>query len=254
MKIAKQHGVLIDDLAHYNHITNRDTLQVGQKIKIPKQNTGPKQYKVQKGDSIDRIAKKFGVVPKSLIAYNNLKNPDRLSIGQVMKIPTGAKAKFTLPSYVRQQLAKTKIHSSKWKYIVVHHSASERGTMKGIDEYHRVKRRMENGLAYHFVIGNGRGMGDGEIGIGNRWKRQIRGGHLASESLNEKSIGICLIGNFEKTHVTKKQTAAVKALLQHLLANCRLSTRQIQTHRAINTKPTICPGKHFNLATLTSGL
>ena len=41
--------------------------------------------------------------------------------------------------------------------------------MKGMDRYHRDERHMEHGLAYHFVIGNGNGMGDGEIGVGQRW-------------------------------------------------------------------------------------
>ena len=36
---------------------------------------------------------------------------------------------------------------------------------------------MQNGLAYHFVIGNGTSTGNGQIEVGDRWRRQINGGH-----------------------------------------------------------------------------
>ena len=48
---------------------------------------------------------------------------------------------------------------------------------------------MSNGLAYHFVIGNGSSSGNGEIEIGSRWTRQINGGHVASDYLNNIAIG-----------------------------------------------------------------
>ncbi|MBM4054820.1 MAG: hypothetical protein FJ264_09150 [Planctomycetes bacterium] len=44
-----------------------------------------------------------------------------------------------------------------WKYIVIHHSASESGCAAEFDKFHREKRHWENGLGYHFVIGNGNG-------------------------------------------------------------------------------------------------
>ena len=72
--------------------------------------------------------------------------------------------------------------------------AVDTGTVKGMDRYHREVRHMENGLAYHFVIGNGSGMGDGDIGIGSRWTKQLDGGHLTSERQNQVSLGICLVG------------------------------------------------------------
>ncbi|MEM7390799.1 MAG: LysM peptidoglycan-binding domain-containing protein [Verrucomicrobiota bacterium] len=256
MQIAKRHGVGLHDLARYNKLKNLDALAIGQHLKIPPRPGEPRDYRVKKGDTVGGIAKKFGTSSSAIIAYNNLRNPDRLSINQLLKIPVGkAPAQNNrLPSSALRQLDKTRVHSSKWKYIVIHHSASVRGTMAGMDEYHRKKRRMENGLAYHFVIGNGYGMGDGEIGIGNRWKRQIRGGHLASEYQNERSIGICLVGNFEKKPPTRKQIASTRALLNHLMKRCRLGTGAIKTHKQINVKPTICPGRHFHLNELISGL
>ena len=47
---------------------------------------------------------------------------------------------------------------------------------------------MQNGLAYHFVIGNGTSTGNGQIEVGDRWRRQINGGHVHSDYLNNISL------------------------------------------------------------------
>jgi N-acetyl-anhydromuramyl-L-alanine amidase AmpD len=134
-----------------------------------------------------------------------------------------------------------------WKHIVIHHTATPSATPGGIDRFHRERRHMENGMAYHFLIGNGRGMGDGEIYIGNRWKKQIQGGHLASEKLNMSSIGICLVGNFESKPPTDQQMKSLEALIRKLRQQTGLSQKSVTTHRSIHPRHTSCPGKHFAL-------
>ena len=43
----------------------------------------------------------------------------------------------------------------RWRYIVVHNSGTRQGSAKAFEYYHLHVRKMPNGLAYHFVIGNG---------------------------------------------------------------------------------------------------
>ena len=213
------------------------------------------KYTVKSGDSVATIAHKFGVSAAALAKANRLDDPDKLSVGQVLVIPaataapaTGpapAPAKYPLPADVKKQVDGIKVVAGKWRFIVVHHSATPNGTVAGMDAYHRKKRHMENGLAYHFVIGNGRGMPDGQIAIGSRWKRQIKGGHLASPALNEKSIGICLVGNFNKTRPTSKQMQSLNALVSYLVQRCRPGSHAVKLHKQINTRPTECPGRLF---------
>ena len=45
------------------------------------------EHVVQKGDTLSTIANAYNVTTKVLIDVNNLKNPDRLSIGQKLFIP-----------------------------------------------------------------------------------------------------------------------------------------------------------------------
>ena len=150
-----------------------------------------------------------------------------------------------LTSKLRVQLDAIRVKKG-WRHIVIHHTATTSATARGIDTYHREKRRMENGMAYHFLIGNGKGMGDGEIYIGDRWKRQIQGGHLASEALNQSSIGICLVGNFDKRPPTARQMESLRALITKLRQRTRLPASAVTTHRGIHPRHTRCPGRHFH--------
>ncbi len=104
---------------------------------------------------------------------------------------------------------------------------------------------MENGIAYHFLIGNGRGMRDGEIMASRRWDEQLQGGHLASEELNLISLGICLVGNFETEVPTTRQLQSLASLINYLLKRCRLGRSAVKTHQQINTIFTVCPGRNF---------
>lgn len=159
--------------------------------------------------------------------------------------------KYTyLTASVRAAIDNAKVKRGRWKYIIVHNSGTRQGNARAFDIYHRNVRKMQNGLAYHFVIGNGRSSGDGEIEIGNRWKRQINGGHVASDYLNNISIGICFVGDFNRDVPTKAQIAALEELIKYLRKRCgKVKGHDIivRGHKQINPKPTDCPGDRFPL-------
>ncbi|KKO18072.1 MAG: N-acetylmuramoyl-L-alanine amidase [Candidatus Brocadia fulgida] len=111
--------------------------------------------------------------------------------------------------YIVSQLDSYSVRN--WRYIVIHHSASASGSAAQFDKYHREKRRWENGLGYHFVIGNGNGAPDGKIEIGNRWISQIDGAHAGVQEYNHYGIGICLVGNFNESYPTAAQMASLSA-------------------------------------------
>ena len=47
----------------------------------------PFEYVVQRGDSVTKIAARFGVTPESIIELNELRNPNLIVPGQVLLIP-----------------------------------------------------------------------------------------------------------------------------------------------------------------------
>src|SRR4029078_6426760 len=133
-----------------------------------------------------------------------------LSMCPLMSGAADSKPEFTRE--VREVTSKLNVPRGRWKMIICHHSGLRYGNAMIYDREHR-KRGMENGLAYHFVIGNGVDSGDGEIEIGNRWLKQFNGGHVHREEINAIAIGIGLVGNFEKSSPTKKQLAAFRELI-----------------------------------------
>jgi LysM repeat protein len=201
-------------------------------------------HSVRKGETLTQLARRYKVSVAELARRNRLPTTAKLHIGQGLVIP-GRKEVPALPESVRQQMTDIPVTAGKWKHVVIHHSGTYMATVKGMDRFHREERHMENGLAYHFVIGNGNGMGDGEIAVGHRWKEQLDGGHLRSDELNTVSIGICLVGDFEHAHPTPKQMDALRALIHDLLDRCRLGANSIRTHQQINPVYTRCPGREF---------
>jgi hypothetical protein len=153
-----------------------------------------------------------------------------------------------LTSSVRSAIDRAPVKRGRWKYIVVHNSGTREGNARVFDIYHRRVRHMENGLAYHFVIGDGHGSGDGQIEVGPRWTRQINGGHVASDYLNDIALGICLVGDFNRDSPTKAQIGALEELVAYLRNRVgRSQGRQaiVHAHKEINPRPTDCPGDRF---------
>jgi len=153
-----------------------------------------------------------------------------------------------LSASARQAIDRAPVKRGRWKYIVVHNSGTREGNARVFDVYHRRVRHMVNGLAYHFVIGDGHGSGDGQIEVGDRWKRQINGGHVASDYLNDIALGICLVGDFNRDHPTTAQVGALEELVAYLRERVGKSQGRraiVHAHKEINPRPTDCPGDRF---------
>lgn len=100
-KIARKFNVSVSALAAANSITNLNLVYVGQSLVIPGTtgsvaatavpttvaSTSGSQYTVQAGDTIYKIAQKFGVDALALIAANGILNPNLIYVGQSLTIP-----------------------------------------------------------------------------------------------------------------------------------------------------------------------
>ena len=154
---------------------------------------------------------------------------------------------YRFTAEVRRVTARLRVRPDRWKWIVAHHSAIKYGNASIYGRAHR-QRGMENGLAYHFVIGNGVDSGDGEIEIGPRWFKQLQGGHVHREEINEVGIGICLVGNFEQTRPTTKQILAFRELMDYLRPSVVGAQTRFAVHKEIDPGRTACPGRFFPTA------
>ena len=145
--------------------------------------------------------------------------------------------------------------SNRWKYIIVHHSATQDGGARRFDQSHRSNGMDEMG--YHFVIGNGTDTPDGKIEVGSRWRQQKHGAHCRvspddSNEYNKHGIGICLVGDFEYTRPSRAQMKSLIHLTNGLLAYTHLPPSAVYYHR--DFKSTKCPGRYFPYSTYRRAL
>jgi len=161
----------------------------------------------------------------------------------------GTKYKY-LSTAIRDAIDDAPVRRNRWRYIVVHNSGTRQGSARAFDYYHKNVRKMQNGLAYHFVIGNGTSTGDGAIEIGGRWTRQINGGHVHSDYLNNIALGICLVGDYNRDTPTQRQREALEELIKYLrkrVGKIDGKPSRVEPHRAVNPPrwATDCPGDRF---------
>lgn len=181
-----------------------------------------------------------------------VQSPEPMWHGSQRPIPVPAEIQ-PLPSVVVPPVEnpwKPSVAARTWKYIVIHHTASEGGSVASIHAEHLQRKdatgKHWKGIGYHFLVGNGTGMSDGEIEPTFRWKQQMQGAHAGAKNhpeYNEQGIGVCLVGNFDKQKPSAAQVAAIKKLVGVLKREYRIKSSQVIGHRDV--KETACPGKHF---------
>ncbi len=133
----------------------------------------------------------------------------------------------------------------RWTGIIIHHLGLPAADADAIHHLHRSYGYQ--GLGYHFIIGNGRGLGDGAVHVGYRWNDQLPGVHTAgpdADHHNQRSIGICLVGDGDRQPFSEKQLENLIRLVQRLQRELAIPADRVFLHRDVNDR-TVDPGRHF---------
>ncbi|QOJ17322.1 MAG: N-acetylmuramoyl-L-alanine amidase [Phycisphaeraceae bacterium] len=136
------------------------------------------------------------------------------------------------------------IDSGRWGGIVIHHSGGPAGDATTLHRQH-VSHGLD-GLGYHFVIGNGSGMSEGEVAIGYRWAEQLPGAHALGPDAswhNQHSIAICLVGNGESRAFTDHQIESLVRLVRDLQRRFGIPAERVWLHREVASVRS--PGRFF---------
>ncbi len=188
-------------------------------------------------ETIWRLSRMYDVPLEAIYAANSLKPGDPIHPGQKLIIPNAKPLRNVIPLYP----------NTHWKYIVIHHTATDVGKAYAIHRTH-LDRGFWNGLGYHFLIDNGTlGKGDGQIEVAPRWIKQQSGAHCNSGGMNEKGIGVALVGNFNEENPTPGQLQALTYLLKTLCQYYHIPATNIITHRDAPGANTECPGRRLPL-------
>lgn len=94
-KIAKKYNTTVNHLAQINNIKNPNLIYVGEIMTIScnhnnNENTNTNQdiinYKIKLGDTLSQIAMRYNTTVSSIVSLNNIKNPNIIYAGNVIKI------------------------------------------------------------------------------------------------------------------------------------------------------------------------
>lgn len=192
-------------------------------------------HTVAPGETFWRLSQMYDIPVASILKANRLSSIDALKMGQKILVPDAAQIKPVL----------SLVPSKKWRYIIIHHSATEEGSSLAFHRAH-LQKGWDRGVGYHFIIDNGTsGKEDGQIEASPRWIKQEDGAHCKASEMNPKAIGICLVGNFNQDHMSKKQMDSLVYLVSTLRTYYKIPVRNIIQHGHVSGALTDCPGKHF---------
>src|SRR4051812_19983884 len=86
--IAAERGVSLDALIRANpQIVNPNLIRPGQVLTLPSGGGEARSYAVHDGDTLSKIGAQFGVSWQAIAEANHLADPDRIRIGQDLRIP-----------------------------------------------------------------------------------------------------------------------------------------------------------------------
>ena len=132
------------------------------------------------------------------------------------------------------------------EYIVIHHSATADGQTvdwNAITNYHKNTLGYLD-VGYHYGIER---VNDRWAIITGRAEDQV-GAHTKQEGMNYKSIGICVVGNFDKERPSPEALFLLEMLCIDLCRRYGIPASKIVPHSKYAAKT--CPGKLFPLESL----
>lgn len=144
---------------------------------------------------------------------------------------------------------------SRWRGIIIHHSGEPAGDAEAVRRLHLSYGY--RALGYHFLVGNGNGMGDGVIHVGERWIDQTPGWHAVgpdAEYHNRHDIAVCLIGNGDRRRFTDRQMTQLISLVRRLQREFNIPPSAVRLHRDVAPGLTSSPGARFPVAQLEQQL
>jgi N-acetyl-anhydromuramyl-L-alanine amidase AmpD len=126
------------------------------------------------------------------------------------------------------------------RYIVIHHSATDFSVTFDQIRLNHLERGWDD-IGYHYVIDS-----EGTVTPGRA--ENVVGAHALG--LNQESLGVCCIGNFEEEHPTGAQVEALKRVVVELCRKYKITAERIIGHCDVTCderggKRSACPGRNL---------
>ncbi|HRK62345.1 MAG TPA: N-acetylmuramoyl-L-alanine amidase [Candidatus Omnitrophota bacterium] len=195
---------------------------------------------LSQGETVWRVSKMYDVPIEQIIQMNSISDVTNVPKGTTLILP---ETHPPMPSFTFDQVPLYR--NNKWKYIIIHHTASDMGDMMSIDRFH--KSRGYHSLGYHFLVGNGSKNNQrlGLIEPGPRWYNQEDGAHTKASNMNPVAIGCSIVGNYSQNYVYDNQLEALAFLVRKLRSAYNISHNRVMPHGGVPGAVTECPGRLF---------
>ncbi len=133
-------------------------------------------------------------------------------------------------------------------HVIVHHSSRRYDLPAFVRFRHRLRGWEDTG--YHYLIGDGRFSEDGKLYTGRLEEHQ--GAHALG--YNDRSLGVCLIGNLDIDHPTERQIESLLRFLERYRTAKRIPLERILGHRELPDVIKSCPGSNVSMDRLRESL
>ncbi len=134
--VSARFGLSLNDLAAENGISDLYLLHPGQWIALPLDSPDhtlapASTYTVQPGDTLFRIAARFGTTVDALAAANGINDPAAIQVGETLTVPASAPHSVTLNAGPLHSIAWSPAPVLQGQVLVVEVAISEAATVQG---------------------------------------------------------------------------------------------------------------------------
>lgn len=98
-EIAMRYHTTVQELVRINNLSNPNLIFIGETLLIPTKGnsntTGSddknnERYIVRRGDTLNKIATRYGTTINAIVQLNGIKNPNLIYVGEILQIPRGS--------------------------------------------------------------------------------------------------------------------------------------------------------------------
>lgn len=131
----------------------------------------------------------------------------------------------------RQALADTKAQPGKWNRIVLIDTNSSFTDANSLNK-RAVELGEPDGVGFHFVIGNGKGLDDGRAYACKFWGEQRAASSVYGKDLSDgKTIVVAIAGNTDRDRVTAAQSERIRTHIVELMRKYGIRPESVDVSR-----------------------
>jgi N-acetylmuramoyl-L-alanine amidase len=133
----------------------------------------------------------------------------------------------------------------KWTHLIIHHTGAEEKDTAQVRRYHLSLGWRD--IGYHYVIER-----DGRVVPGR--SLELAGAHCIASGMNQKGIGIAVLGNLENHPPLPAQEIVLKQLVGELMGRFQIPLANVLGHKEVPGAATACPGRFLSMDSLRSAV